>query len=216
MKQTLKIINLPKLTTFELNILIYFMYKMYTEKGPIVLKPSEISKLNKHNTTNLNLLKILEILHEKITDDKCEICRLFDHFQIFENTKLSYVRLVKNETYVKLLEQLISNFSRKQITTFLNLKSKYSKLLYLLFKQCKNKRKNAYFKDNFEGFKAYMNISDENRMSDIDKTLKYAIKELATIYPNIQYIKTKDKRYKGQGGIVKGIIFNFENLKDKQ
>lgn len=218
MKQMIQPINLPKLTTLELNILGYFLYKLHntSEKG-IVIELKEIKQINKNkNITKQALLNTLEVIHEKVMDYKCELHKIFKDFTIFESPigTLSHVILVKNNDHIEILEQLMSNFSEQYLTIFLNLKSKYSKLLYLLFKQFKNKRKITIFKNDFKNFQTYMKINENMSMSYMDdRILKPSIKELSNIYANLHYVKHKDKRYKGQGGKVVGITFSFENNK---
>lgn len=216
MKQTIQPIELPKLTALELNILVYFLYKLHITEDKIVIEPTELKVLNKHNISYLELLKTLKRVHEKVMDYECELHKIFKNFSIFESPigTLSYVVLIKNNDHIEILEQLMNNFSEKYLKTFLNLKSKYSKLLYLLFKQFKNKRKITVFKNNFKSFQTYMKINENISMSCMDnKILKPTIKELSNIYTNLHYIKHKDRRYKGQGGKIVGIAFSFENNK---
>lgn len=219
MKQIIQPIELPKLTALELNTLIYFLHTMYNthEKG-VLIEFQTLKKLNKHNITNQKMLNTLKIIHEKIMDYKCELHKIFKDFAIFESPigTLNYVVLVKNDDYTEILEQLVGNFSEQYLKLFLNLKSKYSKLLYLLFKQFKNKRKITIFKNDFKNFQTYMKINENTSISCMDnKILKPAIKELSNIYTNLHYIKHKDRRYKGQGGKIVGITFSFENDKKK-
>lgn len=220
MKQTIQPINIPKLTSLELNILVYFLYKLHntSEKG-IVIELKEIKQINKKkNITKQELLNTLKVIHEKIMDYKCELHKIFKDFAIFESPigTLSHVILVKNNDHIEILEQLMCNFSEQYLKIFLNLKSKYSKLLCLLFKQFKNKRKITVFKNDFKSFYKYLNICENETVPEVDdRILKPSIKELSNIYTNLHYIKHKDKRYKGQGGKVVGITFSFENNKGK-
>lgn len=205
-------INLPKLNHIELNILVYLLYKIHNAptKG-LVFYFKEIKQLNKKKVSKQETLEILNKLREKIMDTNYNLYKIFKYFDIYptSDNKFNYVIIQKEEAFIDILQQLIGDFSENDLKIFLNLQKKYSKTLYLLFKQYDNKRKIVIFKNNFNGFCEYLNIKNL-RLSNLNHhILNPAIEELSKIYEDLCYIKNKDKRYQKYGGKLVGISFKF-------
>lgn len=147
-----------------------------------------------------------------------------------KNNKLKSLTVRVNPDFLYLFNNLIKNFTQYELEEFISLTGKYTKRLYMLLKQFRNKGKVLTYQNRWDDFCKLLNIPEKYELRDIDKfILKPAIKELSKErslfdsvripFENLSYTKIKNKG-RGRGGKVVGIIFEFkpENIdpKDEQ
>lgn len=237
-------INLPSFTAQEQNILMGIISKMkdLQDEELITFYPQELKEFSDKNYTNNEILSVVRVLRDKFfkadftilieheTYIAEKIINLFKEFTIYKDKdtlNIDRVEMSVNKNFSYLLDNLVGNFTSFQLTEFLSLKSKYSKTLYRLLKQYKNTGKCLIYSQNFDGFRAFMDIPKSYLQADIDKkVLNICMAELCTerdlfnpnakpIFENLTFKKIKDPQGRGRGGKVIGIEFYFTAEKER-
>lgn len=237
-------INLPSFTAQEQNLLMGIISKMkdLQDEELITFYPQELKEFSDKNYTNNEILSVVRVLRDKFfkadftilieheTYIAEKIINLFKEFTIYKDKdtlNIDRVEMSVNKNFSYLLDNLVGNFTSFQLTEFLSLKSKYSKTLYRLLKQYKNTGKCLIYSQNFDGFRAFMDIPKSYLQADIDKkVLNICMAELCTerdlfnpnakpIFENLTFKKIKDPQGRGRGGKVIGIEFYFTAEKER-
>ena len=149
---------------------------------------------------------------------------LFEYFVVWhrsDNGFTGFERMdIKISPYFSyLIDRLNANFTRFELTEFLEIRGQYSKTLYRLLKQFRNTGKMITFNNRWDDFCEIMGIPKDYLPHHIDqRVLKPAIKELSSkkdnpIFKNLTYKKIKDFRQKGK---IVGIEFYFTPRKIKE
>lgn len=239
-------INLPSFTALEQNILMGVISKMrdLKDEKTITFYPQELKEFSDKNHTNTEILSVVRVIRDKFFKSDFTILieypernlkahktiNLFRNFIIYEyvdTEQIERVELKLDDDFAYLLDNLVGNFTSFQLTEFLSLKSKYSKTLYRLLKQYKNTGKCLIYSQNFDGFRAFMDIPKSYKQRDIDsRVLDICMAELCTerdlfnpnakpIFENLTFKKIKDPQGRGRGGKVIGIEFYFTAEKER-
>lgn len=179
----------------------------------IVLSFSELKRISgdtKHS--NKDFVDSLKNMNEKLMkvtcslelDDKIIMFVLFPTFEI--DLKKQVLIVAVNEKFQFILNELVKNFTRFDLTEFVQLDSKYSKTLYRLLKQFKY---TGTYRIALNELREKMDcpIGHANKQF-IQKILNPAIDELRekkcfeSLMCSIQYAHTR-------GNPVEGFIFSF-------
>ena len=132
-----------KFKSVEYDLLMTLCTKLRDkDTNTIILSFAEIKKIiqdTKH--TNENFIECLKSMNEKLMKITCSLETeteiimfvLFPTFVI--NVKQQILTVAVNEKFKFILNELVKNFTRFDLTEFIGLNSKYSKTLYRLLKQ---------------------------------------------------------------------------------
>lgn len=147
--------------------------------------------------------KLMKITCNLRTEAKIIMFVLFPTFEIDLNNQTLTVCV--NEKFKFILNEIIKNFTRFDLTEFVKLESKYSKSLYRLLKQFKSTGKLDIKLNDFRN-KMDIPISYTNR-DVMSKVINPSIKELQNYFTDLQCtVKYAHKR----GKPVEGYIFSFK------
>ena len=149
------------------------------------------------------------IWHRDLNNDESntEQCEAFEKIEIKVSPYFFY-----------LVNELNANFTRFELSEFLEIRGQYTKTLYRLLKQFRNTGKVITFSNRWNEFCEIMGIPKDYLPHHIDqRVLKPAIKELSSkkdnpIFKNLTYKKIKNFKQKGK---VVGIEFYFTPTKSK-
>ena len=174
-----------------------------------------------HDTkhTNNNFIECLKSMNRKLMDIICEIeidgkIVMFVLFPLFEIDPIKQeLTVCVNERFKFILNELIKNFTRFDLSEFLGLKSKYSKTLYRLLKQYRTTGRYDVKIDDFRK-KIDCPASYSNKYI-MDLVIKPVLKELQNYFNDLQC--TTQYAHK-RGRPVIGYLFTFtpENRKSVQ
>lgn len=115
---------------------------------------------------------------------------LFTSFQTFEDTGKIQFRI--NDEYKYLLNNVVAPYTIQNLLEYNNLSSKYSQLLYSIFRQWDKKKEVIY---TIEDFRKKLDIPENYRMCIIDARVFTPIKEeLSAFFPNLKITKMKEGR----------------------
>ncbi len=216
-------INLGKLNSKE-NDLLFAIFSVLKNKGNISIKFTlkdlkillDVPKIN-----NQELEKLVISLWEKLRNANFwiigknfkENVMLFDCFRLnyADESHKEFLNIeiqLNNDNFGYLINELFKNFTQFDLKQFQNLKSKYAKNLFRLFKRFENVSfsdhkgktfdKHAHalmiYKYDIDGFKKFMGISEKMSLNDMEsKILIPACNELCDeIYLDIGKIRCKD------------------------
>ncbi len=200
----LNTVPMGRLTADELD-LFFTICATVKEKGTdeITLTFDKIRQISGYSqTSNVMLAKDLISTNKKLLgmnfmlQSEHEIVQ-FVLFTMFRtNTKEQTLKISVNTPFVYLLNDLTGNFTRYELQEFVSIQGKYTKILYSLLKQYRNK---GFFFIAVDEFREFFNVPKSYRMSEIDKKiLNPAIKELTPIFKNLKVKKVKDPKQKNK------------------
>lgn len=207
-----------KFKSVEYDLLMTLCTKLRDkDTNTIILSFAEIKKIiqdTKH--TNENFIECLKSMNEKLMKITCSLETeteiimfvLFPTFVI--NVKQQILTVAVNEKFKFILNELVKNFTRFDLTEFIGLNSKYSKTLYRLLKQY---RTTGIYEVKIDDFRNKIDCPvSYNAKYIMDKIIKPSLKELRNYFQDLQCtVKYAHKR----GRPVEGYIFTFkpENIK---
>lgn len=162
------------------------------------------------------LIRILKRMNMKLNrvnghyenEDEIVDFNLFPTFRTLKKEKVLQVRA--NIDFMYLLNNLTNNFTRFELSEFVQLESKYSKNLYRLLKQY---RRTGTYKVETEKFRDLMDCpkSYSNKIFMRD-CVNVAIKELSNGY--FKDLKVEPIRAKKRGAPIVAYTFTFRKSKD--
>ena len=150
--------------------------------------------------------KKLMSLDFAVVDEDNTVITQFVLFPVFKtDTKKKTLTVSVNPEFSFLLNDLTANFTRFELQEFIEIRSKYSKILYQLLKQY---RKTGSLIISIEEFRRLLDIPEGYRMSEIDKrVLAPAMNELNKYFVNLEIKKVTAKT---QGNPVVQLQFFFQ------
>lgn len=201
-------------TVTDFNFLIALCSRMRDKNTTIVnFSFTELKNITNYKKSNSikQFVSDLERMNEKLmkvtcklrTETKIIMFVLFPTFEIdLHNQTLT---VCVNERFQFILNELIKNFTRFDLSEFIKLDSKYSKTLYRLLKQFKSTGRLEMTLDDFRG---KMDIPTSYSPKYVmDKVIKPSIKELQKYFTNLQCtVKYAHKK----GCPVSGYTFTFK------
>lgn len=136
----------------------------------------------------------------------------FERFVLFNKFKVDvedqYVEISVNSDLQFILNEITGNFTKFELEEFTYLRSSYSKTAFRLLKQY---RQTGFLKVEIEDFRELLDVPKTYRMIDIDdRVLKPIIKELSSIFKNLQIKKIKSKK----GNKIEYLEFKFKEEDD--
>lgn len=197
-------VALGKLNAVELDLL-YCICATVKEKGTdeIVLSFDKIRQITNYSSTDLkDFVRDLDRTNKKLInlDFKIETETLLIRFVLFPtfaiDTLKKQLTVAVNQKFAFVLNDLTSDFTRFELQEFLDVKSKYSKVLYKLLKQY---RHTGILVIDIAEFRRLLDVPKSYQMSHIDdKILNPAIKELKPVFRAVGYKKIKDPKQKNK------------------
>lgn len=223
---------MPKLTEREMDLFMKII-SLIQEEREIEIDGSFFIGILGYKENLADKVKIFNSFADKILNFniKYKLDEKAHGFVCFESLTFDLKTMSAKITAQKDFYELITNcqlgFTRFELLEFMDLKGKYTKVLYRLLKQFKSTGIVTVFGNKWDMFCELMQIPKSYNMNDIDKQiLKPAIKELSLernlfnkkqpIFKKLSYKKIKDHKSRGQGGKVIGIEFYFTPIKSKQ
>lgn len=149
--------------------------------------------------------KLMNLDFELVSEDNTVITQ-FVLFPVFKtDTKKKTLTVSVNPEFSFLLNDLTANFTRFELKEFIEIRSKYSKILYQLLKQY---RKTGALIISIEEFRRLLDIPDGYRMSEIDRrVLTPAMSELSNYFVDLGVKKVTAKT---KGNPVVQLQFYFQ------
>lgn len=199
----------------ELDILMSIANKVREQNQNIVnidyhtLK--ELMKLNKNYTLNEFTEEVIKVNRKLlglnftfIDTQKVVQFVLFKRFVV--DKKTGNLEVSVNEEFSFLLNSLTSNFTRFELSEFVDLRSSYSKECYRRLKQF---RTTGIWKIEIEEFRRLLDIPTTYRLCDIDTwVLKPIKKELTPLFKNF---KIKKVHLNKRGKPLSHLLFVFDS-----
>jgi len=204
--------KLGKMNAKELDLFMTICHKM-RDKGTerVVITFDELRKLGNYSATSNKVLKqdiikanskLLEFQFLIEKGSKTYQRTLFKDFITDEEECTVTVGIWEETAYI--LNNLINNFTRFELSEFVSLDSKYAKRLYKLIKQYKMQGKFYVSKEDF--YKA-LDVPNTYTNTNYQKfVLKPALSECRRYIPSLECMPKKS----GRGGAIKGYIFTFD------
>lgn len=204
--------KLGKMNAKELDLFMTICHKM-RDKGTerVVITFDELRKLGNYSATSNKVLKqdiikanskLLEFQFLIEKGSKTYQRTLFKEFITDEEECTVTVGIWEETAYI--LNNLINNFTRFELSEFVSLDSKYAKRLYKLIKQYKMQGKFYVSKEDF--YKA-LDVPNTYTNTNYQKfVLKPALSECRRYIPSLECMPKKS----GRGGAIKGYIFTFD------
>lgn len=205
-------VKLGKMNSKELDLFMSICHKM-RDKGTekVVLDFSELRRLgNFSQTSNKVLAKEIISANDKLLEFKVLIKNgpktkqrtLFKEFETDEEALTVTCEMWEETAYI--LNNLVGNFTRFDLSEFVSLESKYAKRLYKLIKQYKTQGHFYMSKEDF--YKALDVPKSLYRACNFnDRALKPALEECRKYIPSLECVPKKS----GRGGAVRGYTFTF-------
>lgn len=195
-------LELGKLKAVELDLFLTICsYVKEHGEDEVKLSFNSIKKMSKYTATQKSkFIDELVQTNEKLLGLRINISNeedsriiqfvLFPTFEI--DKKEETLTVAVNNKFTYLLNNLTKNFTRFELKEYVEMKSKYSKILYQLLKQY---RKTGALIMDVEEFRKTLDIPSGYRMSEIDKrVLTPALKELDNYFTNLTVKKFKDPK----------------------
>mgnify|MGYP003773121441 CR=1 FL=1 len=124
------------------------------------------------------------------------------------NPQKTEVTIELHPQCIYILNNLMKNYTKFELSEFLNLKSKYSKILFRHLKQFEGTGIRIFMMDDF---KTLFGVPQTYQQYNINqKILKPTVRELRSIFKNLNYVKEK------KGREINKIIFKWEVKKVKK
>lgn len=203
--------KLGKMDAKELDLFVTICHKM-RDKGTerVVITFDELRKLGNYSATSNKVLKqdivkanskLLEFQFLIEKGPKTYQRTLFKDFITDEEECTVTVGVWEETAYI--LNNLVGNFMRFELSEFVSLESKYAKRLYKLLKQY---RTQGIYYTTKEDFYRDLNVPDTYANNDFNKrVLRPAVKECQRFIPSLKCAPRKS----GRGGAVRGYTFTF-------
>lgn len=200
-------------TVVDLNFLIALCSRMRDKNtNEIMFSFEELRKITGYKQTSIKKFRSdLERMNEKLMKVTCKIHTetktiMFVLFPTFiTDLEEQTLTIAVNEKFKFILNEILKNFTRFDLSEFIHLESKYSKNLYRLLKQYRITGKYdveiSDFREKMDCPKSYSN------KYVLDLIIKPSLKELQNYFKNLQ-CETKYARKRGKPVI--GYIFTFE------
>ncbi len=192
-------VQLQGLKVRERSIFMALCYKaMEQDNNLLEFDVNELVKLTNFKKGEENIYAYLRNTYRSLKNITIEIDKqngyldfvLFTSFQTFEDTGKVQFRI--NDEYKYLLNNVVAPYTIQNLLEYNNLSSKYSQLLYSIFRQWDKKKEVVC---TIEDFKAKLDIPENYRMSMIDARVFTPIKEeLSKFFPNLKIDKIKEGR----------------------
>lgn len=199
-------------TAVDFNFLMALCSRMKNQDtNKLIFSFEELRKITGYTRTSLKVFAndIMKI-NEKLTKMNCRLEQddeiiqfvLFPTFAT--NIRKQTLTVAVNEQFTFILNELIKNFTRFDLSEFVKLDSKYSKTLYRLLKQFKTTGK---FEVTLNDFKAKMDCPKAyNNKQFMQNIINPSLRELQNYFQNLKCtVKYEHKR----GKPVSGYIFTF-------
>ena len=199
-------------TTTDFNFLMVLCNKLRDkEAAEIVLSFEEIRlKTNYKQTSICKFVADLERMNKKLMEITCSLKTetriiMFILFPTFEiDIENQFLKVSVNQKFQFILNELVKNFTRFELSEFIELNSKYTKSLYRLLKQY---RGTGRYEIEIEKFRKLMDIPKSYTNRDImSKIISMSLKELDCYFQNLQ---CEPKYARKRGKPVTGYIFSF-------
>ncbi|HDA5091589.1 TPA: RepB family plasmid replication initiator protein [Staphylococcus aureus] len=208
----LNLVSLNHFDSMETNMFFVLCNRLKEQNTRLIeISFKDIKRLiNYKSTSKERFIKDVEALYNKIfgltyrreTDNEIEVFVLFTKVRIDKQNEVVQVGVNPDLAYI--LNDITGNFTKFELNDLVKLQSTYSKNMFRILKQY---RHTGYFKIRIDDFRERLNIPQSYRMSNIDqKVLKPIIRELGTIFPELNINKIKAKR----GRKIEWIEFIFK------
>ncbi|HCU7577775.1 TPA: RepB family plasmid replication initiator protein [Staphylococcus aureus] len=208
----LNLVSLNHFDSMETNMFFVLCNRLKEQNTRLIeISFKDIKRLiNYKSTSKARFIKDVEALYNKIfgltyrreTDNEIEVFVLFTKVRIDKQNEVVQVGVNPDLAYI--LNDITGNFTKFELNDLVKLQSTYSKNMFRILKQYKH---TGYFKIRIDDFRERLNIPQSYRMSNIDqKVLKPIIRELGTIFPELNINKIKAKR----GRKIEWIEFIFK------
>lgn len=203
--------KLGKMNAKELDLFMCICHKM-RDKGTekVLISFDDLRKLGNYNKrSNVELKKELVKANSRmlefqividIGDDTVQRS-LFKEFRT--NAVDGYLLVEMWEETAYILNDIVSHFTRFELSEFVSLESKYAKRLYKLIKQYRTCGGFYLTKDEF--YKALDVPSTYTNTNYNKKVLRPALEECKKYIPSLECVPKKF----GRGGAVRGYTFSF-------
>lgn len=212
-------LTLKRLKPLEQNFLIGIFDKIGAEaKEILVLDKAFFKGFCKKHFTNRELDTYIKVFIEKLFRlnlmlDKDNIkgeLYLFSCYALKENVEFESLEIGINKDFLALFGDLKRNYTSFKLKDFVQVRTKYAKILYRYLKQFKS---TGYVYFEWEDFKTKFNIADTYDNSSITNfILKPMVKELQRFFSNLECKKISQL---GRKGNIKGVEFRFDMLDTK-
>lgn len=200
-------------TAVDFNFLMALCSRMKNQDiNKLVFSFEELRKITGYTRTSLKVFaNDIMKMNEKLMKMNCRLEQddeiiqfvLFPTFAT--NIKKQTLTVAVNEQFTFILNELIKNFTRFDLSEFVKLDSKYSKTLYRLLKQFKTTGK---FEVTLNDFKAKIDCPKAyNNKQLMQNIINPSLKELQNYFTDLQCtVQYAHKR----GNPVEGYIFTFK------
>lgn len=199
-------------TAVDFNFLMALCSRMKNQDtNKLIFSFEELRKITGYTRTSLKIFaNDITKMNEKLMKMNCRLEQddeiiqfvLFPTFAT--NIRKQTLTVAVNEQFTFILNELIKNFTRFDLSEFVKLDSKYSKNLYRLLKQFKTTGK---LEVTLNDFKAKMDCPKAyNNKQFMQNIINPSLRELQNYFKNLQCtVKYEHKR----GKPVSGYIFTF-------
>lgn len=209
-----------KFTAIDFNFLMTLCAKLKNRgTSEIKLDFLEIKKATGYSTKNTNerFINDLARMNKKLLDVKFarEDNRFLDMFVLFTSFSIDKIdqtlTVSINEKYTFLLNELTSQFTKFELQTFNDFKSKYSKTLYRLLMQY---RKTGFLRISKKDLEKILCVPKSYTTNDlIRKIIEPSIEEIA---PDLENLNMEIIRSSKRGNPVEAFKFTFKKTYKKQ
>lgn len=203
--------KLGKMNAKELDLFMAICHKM-RDKGTekVLISFEDLRKLGNYNKrSNVELKKELIKANSRMLEfqividigDETVQRTLFKEFRTNSVEGHLLVEMWEETAYI--LNDILSHFTRFELSEFVGLESKYAKRLYKLIKQYKTQGRFYMSKQDF-----YIALDVPNTYTNPDfnkRCLKPALEECRKYLPSLECVPKKS----GRGGAVRGYTFTF-------
>lgn len=219
-------VSFRKFTAEEFNLFFAMCHKL-KEQGDRKLELSfdEVRELVDYKFTGVQrfmndmkntYLKMLQLNFGEVTETRMRFFTLFTDFDI--NSETQTIKIGCHQEWQYILNQLQSDFTRFELQEFTQIRSTYSKTMYRLLKQF---RQRGYLRLTVDEFRRVLDVPKSYRMSDINKAIfTHLEKELPAYFFDFKITKVKARK----GNKIeffdftfrKEIVFNYTRKNDME
>ncbi|GAA7636969.1 hypothetical protein HpMMM46_14290 [Helicobacter pylori] len=219
-------VNLGKLSEREANLLFAIFQRLKDQGNTLIrFEPQDLKRMLNIDISNERLSEVVIKLWDSIkTADfwkisETETSIIQENYMLFSRCKielnkpskdLKYLEIQLNDNYQYLLNNLgMGQYTSFNLLEFQQVRGKYAKTLYRLFKQYKS---TGILSVEWTQFRELLDIPKDYKMRNIDqKILTPSLKELKKIYP-FEHLSYKKERRSHDKRKVTHIDFYFEPL----
>lgn len=163
-------------------------------------KPTSIKRFV--NDLDKTYSKLLALNYRIGNEEEFTRFVLFTGFEV--NVKKKYVNISTNPKFEYILNSITSNFTKFELSEFIQLKSAYSKTAFRLLKQF---RLTGYWKVRIDDFRSLLDIPDSYPMCKLTTAvLQPILKELEPLFLRLSIAKIKTKK----GNKIEFLEFTFK------